>query len=295
MAYDNDGTVIGYRLDTQTQGFGEGLIAYMTQADAIEWNDFDDVALPSGLHDIGATVAKYWFFFPEKREITAWSHGWYVAPGAFGSAVDPVLQGSNDTTSGIDGTWETASFPSGLPDFNTFRTFIDYWRSTIKPISFTGGKTVIRFYAGATGAGGPSAYQARYLHLYGEKFIGETVHDIIYIDHDTTPGVEYQTDEDFGDRPLGTTVVRQFRIKNTSATRTAINISIQCNDSDFAISTDNVTYVVTISLGSLAPGAESATMYIRNTTPAPGAILGPRHARIVTTAEWSGGSNFFAP
>ena len=50
---------------------------------------------------------------------------------------------------------------------------------------------------------------------------GQTPDDIIYINHDDTPGVEYAAPEDFGDQPLGTTVVRQFRLKNASATKTA--------------------------------------------------------------------------
>ena len=105
---------------------------------------------------------------------------------------------------------------------------------------------------------------------------------MIYINHDDTPGVEYTACEDFGDQPLGTTVVRQFRLKNTSATKTANTINIQCNDAEAAISTDNVNWVVTINLASLAAGAESPTYYVRYTTPAAGSGLGPRYARIVT-------------
>ena len=100
------------------------------------------------------------------------------------------------------------------------------------------------------------------IHLYGKKTARQTPDDVIYIDHDTTPGVEYTSPEDFGDQPLGTTVVRQFRLKNTSATKTANTINIQCNDSDFAISTDGTTWVVTINIASLGPGAQSATMYV---------------------------------
>lgn len=46
--------------------------------------------------------------------------------------------------------------------------------------------------------------------------------------------------------------------------------------------------VATINIASLAAGAESATMYIRNTTPAIGSLLGPRFNRIVATvASWT--------
>ena len=82
--------------------------------------------------------------------------------------------------------------------------------------------------------------------------------------------------------------MRQFRVKNDSATLTANTINLQCNDTDFAISTDGATWVATINIASLAAGAESATMYIRNTTPAAGNLLGPRFARIVAlVGSWS--------
>ena len=122
-----------------------------------------------------------------------------------------------------------------------------------------------------------------WLHLYGEKAAGQTPDDIIYINHDDTPGVEYTSPEDFGDQPLGTTVVRQFRVKNASSTKTANTINIQCNDSDFAISEDGSNWVVTINIASLAAGAESSTLYVRCTTPSVGGLLGPRFARLVTT------------
>ena len=197
--------------------------------------------------------------------------------GGGGAVTVDSLQGSNDTTNGVDGTWETASFPAGNP---IGYVTLDAFRSGVKAISFTGGKKTIRF---GIGGGYVDKFYIYQVHIYGEKVAGQTPDDVIYIDHDTTPGVEYTAPEDFGDQPLGTTVVRQFRLKNTSATKTANSINVQCNDSDFAISTDGTTWVVTISIASLGPGAQSATMYVRCTTPAPGNLLGPRFARIVTT------------
>ncbi len=278
IPYDNDGTVIGYRSNTQTQGWQEGLEGYLSQSQGIEMNDEDYTAVLA----TQARTHKLWWFFPEQREITAMAVQRVASPGSFGGDVPIVMSGSNDTTNGVDGTWETPSFPSGLPQPNN-TTYFDYWRTTIKPISFTGGKRTLRGYWGSSGLDFQGDVQTNLVHLYGEKVAGQTPDDVIYIDHDTTPGIEYTAPEDFGDQPLGTTVVRQFRLKNTSATKTANSINVQCNDSDFAISTDGVTWVVTINIASLGPGAQSATMYVRCTTPAPGNLLGPRFARIVTT------------
>ena len=281
IPYDNDGTVVGSGLSIASNGFNfaAGIAYFPTSGQVLALNDgamgntggsgWGPAANGSG----GGCLAT-WMFFPETREVTAWTNiidrSWTTYQ----------MQGSGDSTNGVDGTWETASVGS-LP--GGVYTTQDVGRATIVPVSFTGPKRTIRCYVG--GGGGGSGWTGYWwgLYLYGEKAAGQTPDDLIYINHDDTPGVEYAAPEDFGDQPLGTTVVRQFRLKNTSATKTANTINVQCNDSDFAISTDGTTWVVTISIASLGPGAQSATMYVRCTTPAPGNVLGPRFARIVTT------------
>lgn len=271
MPYDDDGTVVG-------QGtLLAGIVSYPTGGDLTEWQDNDFVE--AGGAGQGGQTFTTWFFFPEQREVTAFFM--ILAGGQSGTAI----HGSNDTTNGLDGTWETATLSGGAPAYvNNYS-----WRDGIKPVSFTGGKRTIRWHVGAVAGGGSTVYfKVVCAHWYGEKVAGQTPDDLVYIDHDETPGVEFTAPEDFGDRPLATTVTRQFRVKNASATKTANTINIQCNDADFAISTDNTTWVVTINIGSLGPGAESATMYVRNTTPGVGNLLGPRFARIVTTVgSWT--------
>lgn len=268
MPYDNDGTVV-YQgtLDT-------GATTVASGATMAEWNDNDTI--DAGYTYTAAVPLVTWWFFPEQREVTAF----FVLIGNGETTL--TVMGSNDTTNGLDGTWETASLGSGIPVYaNQFS-----WRSGIKPISFTGGQRTIRIRHAESYP--HWQFYVKIAHLYGEKVAGQTPNDIIYIDHDTTPGVEYTAPEDFGDRPLGTSVVRRFRVKNTSPTLTANTINIQCNDTDFVISTDGTTWVVTINIASLAPGAESATMYVRNTTPAAGSPLGPRFARIVAiVTSWT--------
>ena len=271
MPYDNDGTLVYQTIQGNLPG------AVESQATLIEWNDSDFVAAGSSLDN--GSAWRTFLFFPEQREITA-IYG--EAEERNGPRVITSLQGSNDTANGLDGTWETASMPAGVPP--TGFTPADVWRTGIKAVSFTGPKQSLRVNWSNT-TGGTSG-QIVVLHLYGEAAAGAMAHDLVYINHDDTPGVAFTAPEDFGDQPLGTSVVRQFRIKNTSATKTATNINIQCNDSDFTIS-DNAAgpWVVTLNLASLAPGAESPTYYVRCTTPAPGSALGPRFARIVTIAD----------
>lgn len=283
IAYDNDGTVVYHRIT------GASLSAEEVQATLIEWQDNDYVGAGTAL-DNGSAWTTY-LFMPERREVTAI---YAEAEERNGPRVVTTVQGSNDTANGLDGTWETASLPAGVPPAGTSPS--DLWRTGIKAISFTGTKKTVRVnWSGTTGG---TSGQVIVLHLYGEKDATWTPHDLVFIDHDTTPGAAFQSPEDFGDRPLGTSVVREFRIKNVSATRTATNVNLQCNDSDFTIaSAPGGPWVVTIVIPSLGPGVESATLYLRNTTPAPGATLGPRFARMVLIAEADGvaGTNFFAP
>jgi hypothetical protein len=269
MPYDNDGTLVGYA----TNGLIYGVQGWADGTQRLEMQDEDWTA---AIDNFGNTDWMIFLFFPETREITA-----FAAYGRNQQTTGPCfsqsLTGSADSTNGLDGTWETASLPGG----SSYPANAYSWRESIKPISFTGPKRVLRVYF--ADSDGNDSNQLVYLHVYGEKAAGQTPDDVIFINHDDTPGGEYTACEDFGDQPLATTVVRQFRLKNASSSKTANTINIQCNDTDFAISTDNVNWVVTINLASLAAGAESPTYYVRCTTPAVGGLLGPRFARIVTT------------
>jgi hypothetical protein len=276
MPYDNDGTLVYFGTANT------GATTAASSGQTVEMNDQDFVSVGTVTNDGTNPQFYVWLFYPEQREITA---TYCRFRHQFGSqdteqALASVV-GSTDTANGMDGTWETASLPAGAPAWpNDFA-----WRSGIVPVSFTGPKSTARFAWASTGSGSRTGY-IRILHVYGEAAAGQLAHDLIYIDHDDTPGTEYTAPEDFGDQPLGTTVVRQFRLKNTSASKTATGINIQLNDQDFAIAESaSGPWVQTINLASLGPGAESPTYYVRCTTPAPGAALGPRAARIITVAD----------
>lgn len=265
IPYDNDGTVMAYGSTF------DGQLGYPTGAQEIGWQGLA-TNYPSGMsvpatHDYGC----WWMFFPEQREVTGY---WTVNVPQYLGSPFYQLQGSNDTTNGVDGTWETASTSAAA-----YTTLFD-WRSGIKTVSFTGPKKVIRMLFSGVYSNASIAPYA--LHLYGAKGTGQTPDDIIYLDADNADA-PFTAPIDFGDIPLGTSAIRHFKVQNTSATKTANTINIQCNDSDFIISSDGVTWVVTINIASLAAGAKSGTLYVRDTAPNPGGRLGPRFARIVTT------------
>ena len=293
MPYHRDGTVmaLGTSLSGVTHYPSGSALNYVNALNRVagQWNPNAVIWSPG--NDGGRT--RIWLFFPERREVTALYLVWSafqndVSPNAFGynaamNGAGFTVEGSDDTTNGLDGSWETAALGGGAPSW----TDAFSWRPGIKPVSFTGGKRVIRITAATINNGSTDRYLAQ-LHVYGEKVAGQTPDDLIFVNHQDTPGVEYQAPQDFGDRPLGTTVTHTFRVKNASATKTANAINLQCDDTDFAISTDNSTWVTTINIASLAAGAESATLYVRCTTPAPGNILGPRFAEIIAiVGSWT--------
>lgn len=271
MPYDVDGTLV-YK-----GSLSLGATTALTATELQRLQD-DDIktAGEGGLPAISPGIETIFFFFPEQREITGHFAG-VRAGGAQAFTGSSSFTGSNDTTNGLDGTWETASVPGGAPTApNDFA-----WRSEIKPISFSGPKKNLRIQRGAAG---DDFWVAA--HLYGEAAGGAMAHDLIFLDPDLGAGVAFPAAEDFGDQPLGTTVVRPFRVKNTSASRTATNVNLQCNDTDFTIGESaSGPWVVTINIASLGPGVESATLYTRCTTPAPGAALRPRFARIIAICD----------
>lgn len=280
IPYDNDGTIV--YVGTAAAGADTAL----TSAQLVELNDNDSTVAVSraGAH----TNGRIYFFFPEQREIT----GLWAEIDALGLGTQNMsgqtVQGSNDTGNGEDGTWETASLPAGLPAAWHATTTGDFddWRAGIKAVSFTGPKKNLRLSQTNSATSAGAALDWLTVQIYGEPAAGQMAHDLVYINHDDTPGVAFAAAEDFGDQPLGTTVVRQFRIKNTSASRTATNINIQCNDADFVMGESAAgPWVVTINLANLVPGAQSPTYYVRLTTPAQGAALRPRFARIVTVCD----------
>jgi hypothetical protein len=296
MPYHRDGTRLGINVESNTDrsvpNFGVGFSYWATQAQLAELNDYDasDTGIGNSVSGYYVSNEKshvmFWWFFPEQREVTALVVG--EGSRAEGDGLvsgQSQIQGSNDTTNGLDGTWETGSMPSGL-GIAYLRVRTDDWRTNIKPVSFTGPKRVVRLGVKVITLAFQNVGNIVLIHLYGEKASGQTPDDILFIDDITD--LEFQAPLDFGDRPLGTTVTRVFRLKNASPSKTANSINLQCNDSDFAISSDGTTWVTTLNFASLAPGAETSNLYVRCTTPNPGAQLGPRFAEmVVTVGSWT--------
>lgn len=276
--------VVPYHLDgsvVKIINASTGVIKSLTADEAKELNDTDYVivSFTSGTHYCVV-------FFPELRDISAI---YCVTKGVNGFHFQmAALQGSADTTNGLDGTWTDATLPDGYPYSPSGDAAIEFdaWRKGIKACSGLNGVKAIRFMSASTGY-----FNAIYvLHIYGRKTSGQTADDILFLDAQNSDA-EFTAPLDFGDRPAGTSYIRQIKVQNSSATKTANNVVVTVEDTaDIVRVSDNSAgpWVLTQTFTSLAAAAKSAVIYVKCEPPAPPTPLGPMRAPIkVTVGSWT--------
>lgn len=266
MPYDIDGTEVGWRNGMDANSLEtNGVYSWLDSASKGNLNKGDrSQAWGTGWNSSQA----FWFFFPETREIT------HLATQQGADAIGPVtlrIAGSNDTTNGVDGTWESAVFNYPGRD-----TGIDLWRKSVFAVSFSGPIKVLRVVCVQDNWYDDSIHG---IHIYGMKASGQTPDDVIFCSSD---GTEYTSLKDWGDSPEGTTAYSVFYLKNTSS-KTANGVNLQLNHADFAISTDQATWQAVIDIANLSPGAISQPIYTRRLLQPPLLTLGPKAARAILT------------
>lgn len=278
MPYDIDGSEVGYRFtgtNDDNTWFNLGIETWLNSTQKGKLNSHGAVEdIWNSFHFWEGHA--FWWFFPESREIT---HIAFLHAG--GNTPDRrVLQGSNDSSNGIDGTWETAAI-SWLPT----NTSLDNWRANILAVSFSEPKKVLRL---AFSIHEQTAHITMHnIHVYGHKAAGQTPDDILFTNG---AGTELSSLKDWGDQPEGTTEIEQvFYIKNASTTKQANSVNLQLNHADFGISfSADGPWVSVLDISSIAPGALSAPVYIKNALGPPLLVLGPRAARVIATVgSWS--------
>lgn len=216
-----------------------------------------------------------WFFFPNLTEVT---HMGFLFEAPLYPPINVEIQGSADTTNGIDGVWENGTFSL------IHTSDLDGWRKHIMPLSFSKPIKVLRIRFNTVASGFESYLDA--MHIYGFKAVNETPDDILFCNTDGEPLLELT---DWGDRPEGTTQFKQVKIKNASPNKIANNINLQLNHSDFLMSWNpDGPWTSVLDIQSLGPGALSATIYLKNQLAPPLLILGPKAARIIAgVGSWT--------
>ena len=252
MAYDRDGTIVSLisgGVPTQQAG------AVVTSMNS---------ETPANTIASGGTN-RACFLFPQKRDLVGVFATWNVAVGWPNHG---IIEYSTDTTTGVDGTWTTATTTAPVdgvlnPDYRTNITAVN-----------AAGIIAVRVGVSDTGT------TLRQVHLYGDISAGSEGDSLQLWD----PAVDQRLAAgalDFGDIPRSNVTVKQFRVKNRSAAKTANNtvVGIEAlTDTSPSVpgqhqfSTDGVTYAATITIPAIAPAAISPIIYVKRSTAAAAAL-----------------------
>ncbi len=277
IEWDIDGTILAWG-----GGYTSGITGFVGSGPMAELNDYDFTNPGNPINQMGlSTYRTLWWFFPEMVNITH-AYFWFT----LGSDNDFQLWGSSNSGNGLDGDWVTPTYPDGTIWWNYGSA--TQWRTAVRAVSFGQAINVLRmqFVVDVSGAIGHSAMALYAAHLYGQKDTGQTPDDILFMDSAGT-GNEWMPDPDWGDVPYLSNMTKQFKLKNTSSSKVANTIALECIDDDFSISDNGVTYGSSLSLASLAANTQSSTYYVKS-NPAYQSLPGPRSARIkVTVGSWT--------
>lgn len=258
----------------------------LTTEQMAELNNVDNarIVMQKNVYNTTA-VLTVWVFLPE-RYVIAGLGMLHVLSNWGGAGV--TVAGSADSTNGLDGTWINGTLPNGA--ISKAMLDNDQWRDDIQPCTFSEAIKVLRLrYSGGYQYAEDASVKIYALHVYGVKAGGEIPDDILFLDDDESGDPEFIRDLDFGDRPEGTTVTHRIKLRNSSATKIANNLTLSLIDVDFTFSMDEgATWVTGATITSLAPQGTSSSILIKNTIPPPAQMLGPRAPRFeVTIGSWS--------
>ena len=279
IPYDRDGTLM-YLGDP-----ADSITLSVTSAQMTELNDTDQV---EHWEESGAGAMRLWWFFPQPWQVTHWyAHIW---PGGLGTLTITLnsIQGSNNTSDGSDGTWETATLTGGISSgigVNSGVVVYDQWRTGIRALTFTQPYRVIRVQISntATSAGPRQEYTS--FHWYGTK-PAET-HDLVFLDGGTPVTIVH----DFGDiQRVVEEETKAFALRNLSETRTAENVVVSLPTQSPATQGVSIGPSVSgpwdssLTIGDIAPEADSDEFYVRSAPPLAQAAI-PRVYPMVASVD----------
>lgn len=249
IPYHLDGTRVFYRtLVSPTE---------LSPAQILTLNDEDSDGI-----SVSQTSGYFMIMFSRPFDITAYYVGW----SANLSFSTPYLEVSSDTTNFTDGVWtnvgSTGFFNGGLS--------IHQARSNITSI-ITSNVIAARIYYQQ------DSYSARSMAFYSINFYGNpsggVSGDRVWLWDSTLDQRLSPAALDWGDVTQGTpTSVRTFRIKNSSASKSAIATVVAGSvpsdgslpvSSTMQFSLDNVNWSVTVTLPDLVAGGISGIVYMR--------------------------------
>lgn len=266
---------IPYHLDTDyiVKHSYNNTVVTLTQAQMTYLND--ETMRTNTLNMGGLTYLSYVsFYFPVNMDIS----GYFYAQVEGGNITyEPTVYTSTNTTNGQDGTWTSQGAATVYES-----TTLNYRDVTTVSLTSIRG---IRFEIPS----GRYGQKVANIHLYGAPSSTPTTGLAIW---DPSSDVRLGGAAlDFGTSTRGTTSsAKTFRVKNLSTTQTANTITVSLSGtaaSTYTLSTDDVTYSSSVSIGSLSSGTISSVIYIKKTT-ASNTTLGATTALLTAEpASWS--------
>lgn len=272
VEYDRDGTrvysIIG---STVTEVTGTPLTQMNDEQSGSQWR-------PS------TNTYMVMFVFPESRDITHLFIDTWVA------GQTTKIEWSNDSTTGLDGTWTTAV--AAFADDGANLTEQRY-RTDITAVSGLTGVKMVRFtFAGVA---------VNSLHMYGVASAGQNLNRLRFWHPTLDEALDlHPAWLDWGNIQQGTSDTRQFRVKNDSASLTASGVKVfmqalteasPTEVSQHNLSADNTTFVGAASpglaVGTLTPGQISPVLYIQRNTLSSAQLSLWRQRLVVAADTWA--------
>lgn len=144
---------------------------------------------------------------------------------------------------------------------------------------------------GLTPEGSPQGAGLYHLHVYGEPEVSNT--NRLSFTSPTGEAMDFNLD----DVVQGDVIMRSFKVRNNSLTKTATGIELVAIEASPAstpslagamqFSANGTVWSSTLTVASLAPGESSSTLYLRVTVPTTG-VLGPWSPRVsAEVGVWS--------
>ncbi len=276
IPYDIDGTVVYAKASENSDVNNITNASVLNSASKIALNDENNTVVAKAGSGTSAVV---WFLFPEPMVINR-VFGQLECGGYSGNTIVSI-SGSNNTTNGMEGTWENATFPEGIQTMEPYMGIT--WRTNHKAVVFTQAITCIKIVMKNDIYSGVPLVA---VHLYGSKATGETPEDLVFCE---TDGTEITAVNDFQDRPEASTAYDSFKIRNVSPDKTATNVNVNVTHTDFLLSlSENGPWTAGVDFASLSPDTLTDTIYIKNELGQPPLTLGPKAAKVIATVgSWT--------
>lgn len=257
IAYDRDGTLLVRR------NRGSGVVTTDTAADmrTINNESGDEFTWLCGLSNVWDVC----LYFTAPRDLHSMfaSHRPNDSPGESPHVTD--WQWSPDSTEPSSGTWTSFTYTQ-----NAAEVVVPNYRTDITALGLTGVKA-IRMVVTAPDAFINRPFRIAAWHLFGPPI------STLKLWHPTSNVVLSGAHFDFGDIAAGGSYSRQFRVKNTHATRTAHAVVVTREaltdktpsmvGATHLFSIDGGPYATSCAVGDLAPGAISDVITVQRDLP----------------------------